>query len=109
MIEVWNRLVAVEVVEKNQIPNRKVSLAGYADNLDMGCKRKNPSHPSHTMVQTPSGPLGIPVWVLGEAWLEVSIRGESQGMNLVRSPSEGVWTEKKAGPRREREGASEGN
>lgn len=47
------------------------------------------SYLSHTMVETSSGPLGIPVWVLGEVWLEVSIT-EMEGMNLVRPSSQAV-------------------
>lgn len=66
----------------------------------------DPSYLSHTIVGSSSGALGIPIWVLGEVWLEDSIRDGSQGMNPMRSPSEGVWTEKRARPRKESEGVS---
>lgn len=69
----------------------------------------DPSYLSHTTVGSSSGALGIPGSVLGEGWLEDSIRDGSQGMNPVRSPSEGAWTEKRARPRREREGVSQGD
>lgn len=31
--------MAVKVVQKSQIPNKNVSLAGHADHLDTVCKR----------------------------------------------------------------------
>lgn len=34
-------MAAAEVVKKSQNPNMKVELVGYADSLDMGCKRKS--------------------------------------------------------------------
>lgn len=39
MVETWTRLAAVEVV-KSQIPNMKTELAGFADSMNMGCKRR---------------------------------------------------------------------
>lgn len=61
----------------------------------------DPSYLSHTIVGSSSGALGIPVWVLGEVWLEDSIRDGSQGMNLVRSPSmDWEKSETKEGERR---------
>lgn len=38
-MEAWTRLAVVEVVKKSQIPNMKAELAGFADILNMGCKR----------------------------------------------------------------------